>query len=43
VIENTKGNIVQRGKCIEEERFIDLHVITNGNSGGGVLKFKILA
>jgi len=29
VIANTKGNIVQSGNCIEEERFIDLHVITN--------------
>ena len=42
LIENTKGNIVQSGNCIEEERFIDLHVITNGKSGWGVLKFKIL-
>lgn len=41
LIANTKGNIVQSGKCIEDERFIDLHVITNVSVDDPVMQEEI--
>merc|ERR1711935_339142 len=41
VIENTQGTIVQSGKCLEEERFIDLHVITNVSLDDPVMQHEI--
>ncbi len=29
IIDRTNGNFALRGKCIESERFIDLHVLTD--------------
>jgi len=41
LIANTKGTIVQSGKCIEEDRFIDLHVITNVTEDDPVMQEEI--
>ncbi len=41
LLESTQGSIVQSGKCLEDERFIDLHVITDVSADDPVMKEEI--
>jgi len=41
LIASTKGTIVHSGKCIEEDRFIDLHIITNITEDDPVMQEEI--
>ena len=41
IIDNTKGNVEMGGKIIEDERFIDLHVITNVTSEDSTMQEEI--
>jgi len=41
LIENTKGNIVQAGKILKDDRFIDLHVINNVTTEDPVMSEEI--
>ena len=41
LIQKTKGNIVQSGKCIEEDKFIDLHVITEVDGEDPVMQEEL--